>query len=487
MRYCPNCGTRNKLSFFYCYKCGYKLKRDEIDEFQQKREEIPKEFKINEFITLKLEKDKIFIYIKGEKFLQCKYLLIDIPIEKVKKFDDINSIDEAIERLDHSLENPRLNSEIPIEIEFWGHASNLQAWAENDYDTRLLHHNLAFPLLKKLTDVGDKIARKVFKEEIAKRLMSGYKVVRDYLIEENYLDYFNDDELDVLLEHFKKDIYTSYYEKYKYKIESMELEALINIICSNLKFNTQFIIKEIPLIDDLEKIKNHDGPDLILQENHITYLTFNNCRLRILPQIVGNLNFLKGLFLKKNQIKKLPKNIGELNSLRILNLNDNRLHNLPKELTKLSHLNKLYLDHNNIKTLPPSIGDLVNLEVLSLWGNQLTTIPSSIGNLKNLKFLGLSSNQLISIPDTISGLKSLQICDLSNNNLKFLPDTIGDLNHLQTLWLNNNPIQELPESLRGLNSLKNIYLINTPFTLRMNSKTESLIKFLKNKDVNVWI
>ncbi|MHA1284835.1 MAG: zinc-ribbon domain-containing protein [Promethearchaeota archaeon] len=241
MRYCPNCGTRNKLSFLYCYKCGYKLKRDEIDEFRQKRKEIPKKFKINEFITLKLEKNKIFIYIKGEKFLQCKYLLIDIPIEKVKKFDDINSIDEAIERLDHSLEDPRLNSEIPIEIEFWGHASNLQAWAENDYDTRLLHHNFAFPLLKRLTDVGDKIAHRVFKEEIAKRLMSGYKVVRDYLIEENYLDYFNDDELDVLLEHFRKEIYTSYYEKYKHKIESIELEALINIICSNLKFNTQFI------------------------------------------------------------------------------------------------------------------------------------------------------------------------------------------------------------------------------------------------------
>ncbi|MHA1334225.1 MAG: leucine-rich repeat domain-containing protein [Promethearchaeota archaeon] len=487
MRYCPNCGTRNKLSFFYCYKCGYKLKRDEIDEFQQKREEIPKEFKINEFITLKLEKDKIFIYIKGEKFLQCKYLLIDIPIEKVKKFDDIDSIDEAIERLDHSLEDPRLNSEIPIEIEFWGHASNLQAWAENDYDTRLLHHNLAFPLLKKLTDVGDKTARRVFKEEVAKRLMSGYRVVRDYLIEENYLDYFNDDEFDVLLEHFKKEVRAFYYEKYERKIESIELEALINIICSNLRFNTQFIIKEIPLIGDLEKIKNYDGSGLILEENHITYLTFNNCRLRILPQIVGNLNFLKGLFLKKNQIKVLPTNIGELNSLKILNLNDNQLHNLPNELTKLSHLNKLYLDHNNIKTLPSSIGDLALLKVLSLWGNQLATIPASIGNLKNLRFLGLSSNRLISIPDTISGLKSLQICDLSNNNLKFLPDTIGDLNHLQTLWLNNNPIRKLPGSLKKLASLKNLYLINTPFRFGMDLKTESLIEDLRKRDVNVWI
>ncbi len=51
---------------------------------------------------------------------------------------------------------------LPIK-EFWGHCSNLQAWAEYGYDTRLLHPNLAFPLLEKLATVGDPIAKKVFK------------------------------------------------------------------------------------------------------------------------------------------------------------------------------------------------------------------------------------------------------------------------------------------------------------------------------------
>ena len=44
----------------------------------------------------------------------------------------------------------------------------MQVWAEHNYYTRLLHRDITFPLLKKLTEGGDPLARKVFKEEIAK-------------------------------------------------------------------------------------------------------------------------------------------------------------------------------------------------------------------------------------------------------------------------------------------------------------------------------
>lgn len=73
--------------------------------------------------------------------------------------------------------------------------TKLQAWYEQDYDTRLLHSNLAFPLLKKLTYCGDPFAKKVFKEEIAKRLESGFLPVVLYLIKEGYLSYLNAEEL----------------------------------------------------------------------------------------------------------------------------------------------------------------------------------------------------------------------------------------------------------------------------------------------------
>ena len=67
-------------------------------------------FKVNEYLTLKLENNTTIIYVKDQRFIQCKYLFLDFPKEKIKEFNDIESIDEASERLDKSLEpNP-----------FWG-------------------------------------------------------------------------------------------------------------------------------------------------------------------------------------------------------------------------------------------------------------------------------------------------------------------------------------------------------------------------------
>ena len=64
------------------------------------------------------------------------------------------SIDRLAENLDKTLElNDSLDNQdyqINSEMEFWAHCSNIQAWAENNYDTQMLHSNLSFPLLKKL-------------------------------------------------------------------------------------------------------------------------------------------------------------------------------------------------------------------------------------------------------------------------------------------------------------------------------------------------
>jgi len=158
------------------------------------------EFKINELITLKLEDNKTMIYVDHMEFKQCKYLLLDIPVEKISSFDEIESVDEAAEKLDHS-EEPRKNttSRIPPEVEFWGHCSNIQAWVENNYDTRILHSNLAFPLLRALLVLGDPIAERVVKEEVAKKLMRGtFNTIR-FLILEGFFDYLSDEELETII------------------------------------------------------------------------------------------------------------------------------------------------------------------------------------------------------------------------------------------------------------------------------------------------
>ncbi|MHA2394347.1 MAG: Rab family GTPase [Promethearchaeota archaeon] len=158
-------------------------------------------FKINEYLELRLENSKSNIYVKGRLFNQCKYLLFNISDNNIQDYSDITSIDEAAEKLDRSMEREGSNNRFisPLE-EFWGHCSNLQAWFENDYDTRILHRNLAFPLLRALMEAGDNQAKNVFKEQLALRLESGHPSVVLFLVKQDYLEYLTKDELDSILD-----------------------------------------------------------------------------------------------------------------------------------------------------------------------------------------------------------------------------------------------------------------------------------------------
>ncbi|MFX0167596.1 MAG: GTP-binding protein [Candidatus Hodarchaeota archaeon] len=163
---------------------------------------IKPEFKINEYLELRLENSKTNIYVGGDLFNSCKYLLLNLTKDNNNNFENIDSVDQAIENLDGSMEREHKH-DISAETEFWGHCSNLQAWYENDYDTRILHRNLAFPLLKALVKAGDKTARVKFKEQVALRLESGYPSVVMFLIAQGYLKYLTEEELDTILKNPK--------------------------------------------------------------------------------------------------------------------------------------------------------------------------------------------------------------------------------------------------------------------------------------------
>jgi hypothetical protein len=169
-------------------------------------------FKINKFLSLKFEENQTRVYVNGEYFRQCIRLFLNIPFEQMEDYNEINSIDEAVD-LDKQLslwENQvlkgspatrvQMEHSITPEEEFRGHCSNLQAWYENKYDTRILYHNLAFPLLKALADVGDPLAKKRFKDEIFQRFKSNYPSVILFLIEASFLKSFTKEELITLSE-----------------------------------------------------------------------------------------------------------------------------------------------------------------------------------------------------------------------------------------------------------------------------------------------
>ena len=161
-------------------------------------------YSINKFLDLRLENDRTNIYVNNELFLQCKYLLLEIPISEIESFEEISSINEVIDKLDKTLEvSENKDYSISPEIQFWGHCSNLQVWYENNYNSCLMHSNLAFPLLKRLTEVGDIIAKNVFKEEIAKRFEEGQLNVIQCLLYNGYLNYLNEDEKEYIFDQLK--------------------------------------------------------------------------------------------------------------------------------------------------------------------------------------------------------------------------------------------------------------------------------------------
>ncbi len=196
-----------------------------------------REFRINVFITIKLVRGKSVIYIKNKRFRQCRFLLIINPhLREAQR--QIDSIDEASEFLSSNLEKEIIPKDLGLTPEqvFWGHCSNIQVWAEHDYDTRIIHSNLAFPFLKKLTEAGDPLAKKVFKDEIAKRFLSGYIPVAIYLMNEGYLEYLNEEEFQMVIQEFSNNV--EFWDvNYKKKDLANAWNNLSLVLCNKGQFN----------------------------------------------------------------------------------------------------------------------------------------------------------------------------------------------------------------------------------------------------------
>lgn len=172
-----------------------------------------KEYIINEYLSLKLENRKTIIYVNGERYRQCIRLLLAIPKREFFNQEGVGSIDEATQRYRDTHNGKRYTENgsyyIAPEQEFWGHCSNLQTWYEHDYDTRLIHSNLAFSLLRRLIKAGDPLAKRVFKEEITKRLLEGNRTNFGL---GNYLSYFSKEEQKFVYERIHQKIMEGEFE-----------------------------------------------------------------------------------------------------------------------------------------------------------------------------------------------------------------------------------------------------------------------------------
>ncbi|KKM43471.1 hypothetical protein LCGC14_1563090 [marine sediment metagenome] len=392
-----------------------------------------KEFVINKFLKLKLEENETVIYVAEKRFRHCKFLILEIPTHPVKSFDKIESIDEAAEKLDSNMEWAKsIREQIDSKSRFWAHCSNIQTWFENGYDSTLLHRNLAFPLLKALVDADDPNAKDIFKQEIAKRLESGYSSVVNYLIDEGYTKYLNREE--ILLSLLKLEDAEAILE-----LDSLFKEALH----WNLEPAT-----------DYPQCRPYS---FLVQDKRVIALKmpgFDEFKFTKFPEPIIHLTALRKLALNQNYIneKYIPELVKELVHLEELNLMGASLTNFPEAICKIPSLRKINFSFNRIHSIPDSIENLKNLEILNLSSNLLSSLPSSIGNLKSLRKLDLSNNKLSYLPKSIINLPSLISLELSHNTLKSVPLGIENISSLKVLLLGEEQLKHI--SHKQLNLFK---------------------------------
>ncbi len=491
-------------------------------------------FRVNDFITLKLENGQTNIYLDNNIFRQCKFLLLEIPIDKVSFFSELSSIDEAAERLDKSMERAPIG--IPVEVRFWAHCSNLQVWAESNYNTTLLHSNLSFPLLKELCKLGDLIAKKCFKEEVAKRLASGYVPVVRYLLVEGYLESFNRLELEVIFQHL---------ESFLVKIEKTGLdydESIFEILRGLTRLNfsrAEKIFRKMIIntfnagdsmqflqimsseslrylgrediywdfisstsknfFENLNQIANMDF-DKYLEENpdleDFEYEDFQN----IIFQAQETLNFLNKIpiyyfirFMRNlasfpiediaNLLDLISDNNYYLDDVKVI-LNDNwlKFKNLfVKVKDKFVYVNRdkksVVLKNLNISFISEidSLEMFGFLEELDMSNNKISKI-SNLDKMSKLRQLNLSFNQVDSVKD-IGFLPNLENLVLVDNKLSQLEE-FNKFSNLTSLNLEGNCIT----GLRSLYNLGKLEYLNLS-----KNKIQVVPKFINLRNINKLI
>jgi len=137
---------------------------------------------ISDLLEVRLERGKSNVYVAGKKVAFCKNLILQIPADEAGDYDGIDSIDDAaavaVEKHHVHGDEGRSRRLLSRTDEFWGHCSNLQAWHEHGYDTRILHSNIAFTLLKALAMAGDEVASRVLAWDVKDRWDSGSEATR---------------------------------------------------------------------------------------------------------------------------------------------------------------------------------------------------------------------------------------------------------------------------------------------------------------------
>jgi len=191
--------------------------------------------KVNDYITISSERNKILIYIQGERFQEFDYSFINKILKTSKnQLEKTNTQGKYVKnKYKKDSKNAYFNNFVNI----------LKLWIRNNYDTSILLYDISFPLLRKLAEVGDSQAKKVFIDEILKNLWSFNPLVVKYLVNEGYDVY-------VALDNYRRQIHTPKIKEIKLTIFICFINILIYILFTEIYHIGHFFFF------DLQKILN---------------------------------------------------------------------------------------------------------------------------------------------------------------------------------------------------------------------------------------
>ncbi|MEX2719637.1 MAG: leucine-rich repeat domain-containing protein, partial [Candidatus Sigynarchaeota archaeon] len=344
--------------------------------------------------------------------------------------------------------------------EVLAHASNLQAWVENNYDTRLLHSNIAFPLLKELARAGDEKAARVLDAEIEARLRDGNPKTCE-LILKTCGNVIRDPALFESLLNDKKTKYDAMAGLARLAREGNDEAA--RIIHYDLESRFQAMQVGVPsdfVCYYLDWFTEDHWLALVARKKELEVALYGV----LTPRVIAKLSESQDEFVK--EILEYRRSIGYLEHPPVVRIEGSYVPIIKGDLdmheSTFSQIETLGNEHLVIaitKDGEPAV-DLTNL-----------------GRFSNLEYLNLQRCQLHSLPD-LSGLKKLEEIEISDNYLRSV-EQLACATNLRIIHANNNSI----ESLHGIENL--IHLERASFIDNKITSLPNLSKLVKLKELSL--
>ncbi|WP_172826731.1 leucine-rich repeat domain-containing protein, partial [Flammeovirga sp. SJP92] len=117
-------------------------------------------------------------------------------------------------------------------------------------------------------------------------------------------------------------------------------------------------------------IETWDG--ISVNFSRVTALNIDNKKIDILPDNIGDVNYLDTLIISNNNISTLPVSVYNCNRLIELNIANNNIAVLEQQISNLTAIKKLNISNNEIEQIPVEIENINTIDTLIINDNKLT-------------------------------------------------------------------------------------------------------------------